>query len=1063
VRCAACDQECPPAARFCSGCGAVLGQGEGARAARDAVGESSERRQLTVLFCDLVGSTHLATHLDPEDWQDLLRLFQRNASAVVERFGGYVAQHLGDGELVYFGYPLAHDDAAERAVRAGLALVEEVARIPSPAPLAARVGVHTGAVVVSALGAGLRREKLALGETPHLAARLQAIAAAGTVVMSAATLRLVRGIFVTEELGAQRLQGFAEPIVAYRAVQPSGVRSRLEVELGHLTPFIGRALELGVLRDRWERVVEEGSGQAVLISGEAGIGKSRLAYMLRESLGDQPHTWLECRAAPYTQQSALRPVVELLEQGLAFEEGDSPEARVAKLEQSLEVVGLRSPERLALIAALLALPGGEVEALRKASAEKRRRLVLEALSAWTLALGELQPLVILFEDLQWADPSSLELLGRVIAQSPTASILLLCTTRPDFRSPWPERSTVTPLKLSRLTKRQARAVVTGLAAGRPLAAEVMEEIVTRADGVPLHLEELAKAALEPGARSDATAVPATLQDSLMARLDRLSAAKDVALRASVLGRRFPYALLAATAGVDEPALRQGLDRLVEAELLFARGSPPQATYTFKHALVQEVAYKSLLKRTRQELHGKVAEQLQNLFPERAASEPEVVARHYEAAARPAEAVAWYERAGSHAQERSAHEEAASVLGKAIELFAGLPIAPGRDRREHALQLALGSSLIASRGWAAEETSAAFDRARRLAERAGDKVGRGLAIVGFGSSHTNRGHFDRTDLCEEALGLARETGDEELALSTHWYVGFHKFWQGEFSGALSHCQRAVALYDAARHGRHARLYGSDPGVAALGYAAASTWYLGREAEALRLADRSHALASRLGDDFNLAFAELFRVMISHARRDGPGFERASAEMARIGEARRFPLWAGVGRAAWRAARIIQGDSGSAPEQVAEGLRLAATTGNQTGGPELLCALSDSQRAVGRLDDALATLELALALSKRSGQHFFDAELLRSKAELLIESDRGREEEAEGLFRAALETALAQQARFLALRAATSLGRLWRRQGRTAEARSLVTPLCTTVDQAEDARDLFEARALLRALA
>jgi class 3 adenylate cyclase/predicted ATPase len=1021
--------------------------------------EPGELRQLTVLFCDLVGSTQLATELDPEDWQDLLRLFQRTASAVVERFGGYVAQHLGDGQLVYFGYPLAHDDAPERAVRAGLALVGEIAAIPGPTPLAVRVGLHTGPVVVSALGAGSRRERLALGETPHVAARLQALATPGTVVMSAATLRLVRGIFVTEELGAQPLKGLSEPVVAYRAVQPSGVRSRFELAAGHLTPFIGRELELGVLRERWERLVEEGSGQTVLISGEAGLGKSRLAYMLRESLGEQPHTWLECRATPYTQRSALRPVVELLEQGLAFVDGEAPDERVGKLERSLELVGLRSPERLNLLCELLSLPYAEAEALRDVSPETRRRLLLEALSDWTLALGELQPLVVLFEDLHWADPSSLELLGRLIEQSPTARILLLFTARPGFQPPWPERSSVTPLKLSRLTKRQARAVVGALAAGRPLAETVKDEVVARADGVPLHLEELAKAALEPGARTDASAVPSTLQGSLMARLDRLSAAKEVALRASVLGREFSHGLLAATAGIDEPALRHGLERLIEAELLFARGAPPHATYTFKHALVQEVAYESLLKRTRQELHARVAEELQKQLPERAAAEPEVVARHYEAAGRIADAMGWYERAGSHAQDRSAHEEAASALHKAIELAAGLPEAPGRDQRESALQLALGSSLIAVRGWAAEETSQAFERARELAERAGDKVGCGLAIVGFGSSHTNRGHFARTDLCEKALALVRETGDEELALSTHWYVGFHEFWQGEFASALAHCEQAVALYDAARHGRHARLYGSDPGVAALGYAGASAWYLGRDREAQRLLKESQALAGRLGDDFNLAFAQLFPVAIAHARRDAAAFERAAAEMARIGETRRFPLWLGVGRACWHGARIFQGDRTSTPEQVAESLAIAATTGNQTGGPEMLCMYAETQRAFGRVPEALGTLELALALSKQSGQRFFDAELLRSKGELLLESDRGSEPQAEALFVAAEETARAQQARFLELRAATSLGRLWQRQGRSADARSLVAPLCARFDEASEGRDLGEARELL----
>ena len=591
-----------------------------------------------------------------------------------------MANYLGDGVLVYFGYPRAHEDDAERAVRAGLDMLARLARdfgalnatlqVERGVRLAARIGVHTGPVVVGDLGGGARREDLALGETLNLAARLQGVAAPDTVVISDATRRLVRGIFVLEDLGPQRLKGIAEAVAAHRVVQPSGVRSRLDLAAGRLTLFTGRHAELAVVLEGWERT-HEWRGQTVLVTGEAGVGKSRLVLALRERLADQAHTWLECRCSPYTQHTAFRPVVELIEQGLGFQAADSPADKIAKLERALELGGLTLPETVPLFADFLSVPLTAGYAPLQLSPELLRRKTLAALAAWTLALGEVQPVLLLVEDLHWCDPSSLELLGRLIEQSPTARVMLVCTARPEFASPWPARSNLTPLQLGRLTQRQARAMVAALSPGRALPEPVAELLVTRADGVPLYVEELTRTVLESGllvegeGRWELTApltelaIPATLHDSLVARLDRLSAPKEVAQRAAVLGREFPYALLAATAGLDEPTLRHGLARLVEAELLFERGEPPAATYTFKHALTQEAAYQSLLKRTRRDLHARVARVLVEEFPAQAAAAPEVVARHLEAAGLVDQAIAEYQRGVSgprparHTRRRSA--------------------------------------------------------------------------------------------------------------------------------------------------------------------------------------------------------------------------------------------------------------------------------------------------------------------------------------------------------------------------------------------------------------------------
>src|SRR5262245_46668232 len=559
--CRQCRATVPPDVKFCGECGARVGGG-GSPAPRSAEPEGGERRQLTVLFCDLVGSTELSGRLDPEEWQDLVRAYQEAAAGVVEKHGGHVAQYLGDGVLVYFGYPQAHEDDAERAVRAGLGIVDALAgvnaQLAADRRLAVRIGIHTGPVVVSQVGGGTRRETLALGETTNVAARLQGLAVPDTVVVSAATQALVPGIFVLEELGAQALKGVAEPMVCYRVLRPSGVRSRLDVAAGRLTRFVGRDLELATLVDRWERAAE-GEGQNVLVVGEAGVGKSRLVYQLHERLAAVPHTWLECRATPYTEGTPFHPVIDLVQQGLAFTPEDTAADKVGKLERAVTLARLDLAEAVPLVADFLGLAAPEGYPRLALNPDVQRRKTMELLAAWNLALAEVQPLIMLVEDLHWVDPSSLELFGRIMAQTATARVLLIGTARPELTPPWPARSNLATLQLARLTKRQAREMILGLGAGA-LPAETIDTLVARADGVPLYVEELTKGVAEPDVARGVDAIPATLADALMARLDRLSAAKEVAQRAAVLGREFPYALLAAVAEMDGAGVRLGVAR-----------------------------------------------------------------------------------------------------------------------------------------------------------------------------------------------------------------------------------------------------------------------------------------------------------------------------------------------------------------------------------------------------------------------------------------------------------------------------------------------------------------------
>jgi class 3 adenylate cyclase/tetratricopeptide (TPR) repeat protein len=1022
----------------------------------------AERRQLTVMFCDLVDSTTLAGRLDAEDWREVVRAYQEAAVGAIERYAGHVAQYLGDGLLVYFGWPRAHEDDAERAVRAGREVLAAIARSNETLEaehglqLAVRVGIHTGPVVVGALGAGARSETLALGETPNVAARLQGVAAPDSVVISDTTLRLVPGMFATRDLGTPALKGVTEPIRVHAVLQPTGVRSRLDASRGRLTPFVGRQTDLGVLADAWERVVE-GHGQTVLVSGEAGLGKSRLCFEFRRQLAGEPHTWLECQCSPFTAATAFHPVIELVGQALDFLPDDGPAEKLRKLAAGLGLAGFPADETLPLLAEWLGLPAAAGYTPLATSAEAKRHRTLEALTAWNLRLAALQPLVVLVEDLHWCDPSSLELLGRLMAQSATARVLLVATARPEFESPWPAREHLKPLALGRLTTRQARELIGSVGATRALSEALVEQLVARADGVPLYAEELTRSVADADAQA---AIPVTLQDSLLARLDRLSSAKEVAQKASVLGREFPYALLAAVADLEEAALRDGLSRLVESELLFARGEPPAATYTFKHALVQEAAYESLLKRTRQQLHGRVVDVLEA----DASAEPELVARHAEAAGRADEAIAAYRRACDDARARSAWQEAARHLSQAIALLAVQPEGGERDARELPLQLTLAYSMTAARGYV-REVEAAFERARALAEVAGDARALVFALNGLAVSAHNAGAIERAaDLAARALANADQIGEADLRVRPACDLGLCELYRGRFASSLAHFEAALALYEPGRRQR-ALSYGdfsaNDRDVPQLGYSALNLCVLGFPDRALSRAGEAVALARRIDSPLSLAFALLYETLVHQIRREVALQRERAAEQMALCQTHALPFWLGLARTLHAHARVAAGER-EAVADLLPGLVESGGTGARGGAPGLLVIVADAQLAAGQLSEARGTAEGGLALAAQTGQHFMDAELHRLRGEIDL-AGGGAIADAEMLFQRALAIASEQEAKSLELRAATSLARLWRGQGRRAEARDLLAPICGWFTEGFDTRDLIEARALLEELA
>jgi class 3 adenylate cyclase len=700
-----------------------------------------ERRQLTVLFCDLIDSTSLASQLDPEDLRKVVGAYQETCAKVIARFEGHIAQYLGDGLLVYFGYPLAHEDDAQRAVRAGLGIVEALSQLNTylgqeqGVHLAVRLGIHTGLVVVGDVGGGARQEQLALGETPNLAARLQGIAASNTLVISAATYQLLGGFFACQSLGTPLLRGVVQPLEVYQVLYESMARSRLEVAgRAGLTPMVGREQEVGLLLERWAQV-KDGLGQVVLLSGEAGIGKSRLVQVLKEHVASEPQAWLTpCQCSPYHQNSALYPMIDLLERlALRFDREESPQQKLSKLEGFLVQYGLPLAEAVPLFASLLSLPLPADYAPLTMSPQQQKQQILHAFLTILLRIAAQQPVLFVMEDLHWVDPTTLELLSLLVDQGPTARILTLFTFRPDFSPPWTGRSHLTQVTLPRLQRRQAAEMTGRVAHGKALPAEVVEQVVAKTDGVPLFVEELTKMVLDSGllqAREERyeltgplppLAIPTTLHDSLMARLDRLAAVKGLAQLGATLGREFSYELLQAVAPWDQETLRRGLQQLVEAEFLYQQGLPPQATYLFKHTLIQDAAYQSLLKSTRQQYHQGIAQVLEGQFPNICETQPELLAHHYTEAGLLEQAIPYWQRAGQRAIQRSANLEAVGHLTKGLELLKKLPDTPERAQQELDFQLALGPVFHAVKGQGAPEVEQTYARARELCGQVGETL------------------------------------------------------------------------------------------------------------------------------------------------------------------------------------------------------------------------------------------------------------------------------------------------------------------------------------------------------
>ena len=851
-----------------------------------------------MLFCDLVDSTVLATQLDPEDLRDVVRAYQDTCAKVIARFEGHIAQYLGDGLLVYFGYPLAHEDDAQRAVRAGLGMLEALEQLNTRltqergVQLAVRLGIHTGLVVVGEIGGGTRQEQLALGETPNLAARLQDLAAPNTVVISAATFQLLGGFFICQPLGTPPLKGLAQPLAVYRVLYESMARSRLEAasNIGW-TPLVGREQEIELLLERWAQV-KEGVGQVVLLSGEAGIGKSRLVQVLQEQVAAEPQAWLTpCQCSPYHQNTALYPMIDLLERvALRFQREESPQQKVGKLEGFLVQYGLPLAETVPLLAALLSLPLPADYAPLTALPAQQKQQTLHALLTILLRTAAQQPVLFVMEDLHWVDPSTLELLSLLVDQGPTARIFTLFTFRPDFSPPWTRRSHLTQVTVPRLPRRQAVEVIREVAHRRTLPSEVVEQIVAKTDGVPLFVEELTKMVLESGLLQERAehfeltgplpllAIPATLHDSLMARLDRLATVKGLAQLGATLGREFSYALLQAVSPWDEGTLQRGLQQLVEAEFVYQQGLPPQATYMFKHALIQDAAYQSLLRSTRQQYHQRIAQVLEAQFPEIATTEPELLAHHYAEAGLLAQALPYWQQAGQRASERSAHLEAIAHLTKGLEVLSTLPETPERTQHELDFQITLGPAVMVTRGYGDPHVRRIYDRARELCVQVGETPQLFPALWGLWLFYTMRGELlTARELGEQLLARAERVQDPLLLVQACHVLGPTLFWLGDLVPAQAWLARGLAHYTPQQHRASLRYGGHDPGWCCRSYAAWTLCVRGYPDQAFHQEQEALRLAQELAHPFTLAASLEGAARLHQVRREGQAAQ-AQAEAA-----------------------------------------------------------------------------------------------------------------------------------------------------------------------------------------
>ncbi len=865
----------------------ILGDGPGSLSsplAAAPVPRESLRRHLTVLFCDLVGSTSLSHRLDPEDLDPIIRDFQAACTKAITRNAGYIARYMGDGILAYFGYPQAHEDDAERATRAALDITARIQGLCTPAgeQLHVRVGIATGLVLVvgEAIGSGESREQSVVGKTPNLAARLQALAEPDSVLITDSTHELLGDMmFSCRDLGFHQLKGLDEPARVWQVLDERRSASRFDAtRSGKLSQLIGRTNELSRLLELWQ-VARGGTGRVALISGEAGIGKSRLCRAMLDATKHDAHHLIRYQCSPHHAQSPLHPVIGQLEQAAHFERDDCADTRLDKLAQLLDESGIDKAASMPYLAALLSIPAEHRHPLPDLSPANLRKRTIETLQLQVLSLSARKPVLLVMEDLHWADPTTLELLALCLDRAWACPVLAVLTSRPGLSPPWWDEVPGYRCTLRRLEEAEVLALIERVTAGRNLPLSVSRQIIERTDGVPLFVEELTRSVIESGVLQDAgdryvlaspqpaLAIPATLQETLMARLDRLGSVREVAQVAAALGREFSFQLLSKVTEIPDPQLAALLAQLSFADLIHGRGTPPDSHHVFKHSLVQGVAYETLLRARRVGLHARIAEVLQRHFPEVSGTQPEVVAHHYTEAQLTGQAIEWWRRAGQCNLEASANSEAVVHFDRSLSLLHSLPAGELRDRQELDIRIALGVPLMGTCGYTSPEFQTNTDRALEICERHADSeriypVLWGQVARSFSSGDVNSARV----LAQRFFDSAERQGNRQLRMVGHRLCGMTLFGAGELQAARKHLERSLALWDTEADAPLAYVYGADQRVAALAYLGRTLLLLGHSEQGLRTAELALDEAKRLDHANTTLYAEGCLLELHMMRRE-----------------------------------------------------------------------------------------------------------------------------------------------------------------------------------------------------
>jgi class 3 adenylate cyclase/predicted ATPase len=1038
----------------------------GAEATSPVQHREAEFRQITVMFCDLVGSTQLSEKLDPEDLQRIIDSYRRECSTAIRRYGGEVARYLGDGVLAFFGWPYAHEDDAPRAVHAALEIVSVVTKISESVTLACRVGVCSGPVVVGEIRNSTASWSMdAVGETPNIAARLQTLAEPDTVLISESTRRLVSATFDLQSLGPQALKGITEPVRAYRVLAAKSAGSRFEAaHAGTLTPLVGRSSELRLLLDRWEKV-KEGDGQVILLSGIPGVGKSRLLHELKSHVEEEPHILLHHQCSPYHNQSAFHPVIEQIEQAAHLIAREADADKITKLQAYLPRSTNSSIEPLLLIANLLSISTENQQHLSELTPQQIKNRTISTLVEMLLAFSVQRPTLCIFEDAHWLDASTLELLELMISRIAHARVLLIVSSRPEFRPTWLAHANVSTHSLTRLSQAEVKTMIRDLLRGGNMPQKLVDQIIEKADGVPLFIEELTSSTLSAPLRETlghteqpaSLRVPETLSDALMERLDRAAPSRRVAQIAAVIGREFSDDLLSAAARIDEEDMQSALSLLEQADIIYRVGISPFVRFAFKHVLLRDAIYDSLLKSKRQQIHADIAAILVHDFPKLVENQPEVLALHYQEAGNHQMAIRYWFESGQRALAHSANVEAIANFRKALQLLNALPETPERIKQEIDIQLALGIPLIAVRGYTAAETREAFSRARTLCLRLGDIPEYFQALFGLWGNHWMCGKNDEAlRMADEFLSRSRALSDPVLLMVANRVMGSTLLTLGDFQSSASHFEETIRLSTGREERPLYNLYMVGPRAASLLLLSWDLWILGYPDQALSRVSEALASGKDLGHPYTVAFAHYMTSVVHLLRGDAAHALESAERSFEMSQEQRFSLYAILSRISRGRAIGELGRLGEARVELTQGIDEARRNGVGFMLPMMDSWLADVHTKTGENEYALSFVERALTNIGDVTGRSWEAELHRQRAQILLALDPSKLREAESHLQKSIEVARGQSAKSLELRAATNLAELWRAQGRPDEARALLEPICHWFNEGAETADLKQAR-------